>query len=56
MTSGDLATFYRSAFLRYLQTENRCEKTGKPCREPERCGCDLELSEYLEAEGDFRKR
>lgn len=37
----------RAAYLAHLQMENACKRTGQPCREPEKCGCDLELAEML---------
>lgn len=45
----------RAAFYRFLQTENRCAQTGKPCRDPEQCGCALEMQEYMEREGEARR-
>ncbi|ANW00656.1 hypothetical protein LMTR13_11255 [Bradyrhizobium icense] len=38
-----------AAFLAYLQTENNCTRTGQPCREHQKCGCDLEAREYIDA-------
>jgi hypothetical protein len=40
----------QAAFLRYLQGENGCEKTGKGCREYATCGCFQELQGYYNAE------
>ena len=37
-------------FLRCLQFENRCDLTGEPCREVERCGCCLELKGWCSNE------
>ena len=39
-----------AAFLRYLQNENDCPRTGQPCREHSKCGCDLELRGYYDTE------
>jgi hypothetical protein len=39
-----------AAFLRYLQNENDCARTGQPCREHSKCGCDLELRGYYDTE------
>lgn len=38
----------RRGFLRFVQADNGCEATGKPCREPERCGCHLEMEGWLD--------
>lgn len=40
----------QAAFLRYLQNENDCPRTGQPCREHSKCGCDLELRGYYDTE------
>lgn len=37
----------RAAYLSHLQMENACQRTGKPCRDAEKCGCHLELQEIL---------
>jgi hypothetical protein len=42
--------FARIAFLKYLQNENGCKRTGKPCRERHLCGCAVELEDYIQAE------
>ena len=42
--------FTRAAFLKYLQNENGCKRTGKRCRDAGKCGCDLELDGYIQAE------
>jgi hypothetical protein len=38
------------AFLRLIQEDNGCNRTteraGEPCREPQRCGCWLEMLEH----------
>lgn len=41
----------RAAFLRLLQTENKCYAgiTGKVCHS-HKCGCALELQSYIDAE------
>ena len=41
----------RRAYLRHLQAENNCSRTGKPCREQSKCGCHLELQESLNGVG-----
>lgn len=38
----------RAGFLWYVQRDNDCRPTGKPCREPERCGCALEMEGALD--------
>lgn len=30
------------AFIRYLQRDNGCDITGKPCRDQQQCGCWVE--------------
>jgi hypothetical protein len=37
-------------FMRCLQYNNDCGKTGKPCRERERCGCYLEMQRWCKDE------
>lgn len=39
----------RAGFLRCVQSDNKCTITGAPCREPERCGCHLEMEGWLDA-------
>ena len=39
----------RRGFLRFVQRDNKCPTTGKPCREPERCGCHLEMEAECDA-------
>jgi hypothetical protein len=39
----------RSAFLRYVQTtDNDCKGTGEPCRNPDQCGCWLEMIGFID--------
>jgi hypothetical protein len=33
----------RRAFLKDIQSHNTCDPTGRACREPHQCGCQLEL-------------
>jgi len=33
----------RAVALGIIQRENGCKITGAQCREPDKCGCDLEL-------------
>jgi hypothetical protein len=40
-----------AAFLRHVQGSNGCERTSKPCRERDRCGCYLEQQAYINDEG-----
>lgn len=36
------------SFLGYIQLENDgCKATGEPCREPEKCGCWLEMKAFV---------
>lgn len=42
--------FARAAFLRYLQAENGCNQTSERCRRGNKCGCELEMEEYIQAE------
>ena len=32
----------RAGLMKAMQYENKCDETGKPCREASRCGCYLE--------------
>jgi len=46
-----IAARTQAAFLRYLQNENGCQKTGTWCRQDHnKCGCYLELQGYYDAE------
>jgi hypothetical protein len=47
----------RSAFLRYLQSENECYAgiTGKPCS-VEKCACDMELQHYIDVERELNQQ
>jgi len=38
----------RAGLLRAMQYENKCEDTGRACREPERCACHLEAATWME--------
>ncbi len=40
----------RSAFLKYVQADNKCTATGRPCRTPGQCGCWLEMENAINAE------
>ena len=42
--------FTRTAFLKYLQTQNVCKPTGKPCRPNGQCGCDCEMDTCIQSE------
>ena len=41
----------RAAFLAYIQPQNECAETGKPCREPEKCGCWKEMQNWIDGWG-----
>ena len=43
-TAADKIERLQAGLMRAMQYENKCDQTGKPCREPSKCGC------YLEAE------
>lgn len=32
----------RAGLMKAMQYENKCDETGKPCREASQCGCYLE--------------
>jgi len=38
------------SYMRLVQAAANCEFTGKPCREPARCGCHLEMHDDLAEE------
>jgi hypothetical protein len=40
-----------AALLRHLQGENGCERTGKYCRDWQKCGCYLEKESLIKDEG-----
>jgi len=40
--AADEIEWLRAGLMRFAQYENECDQTGKPCREPSRCGCYLE--------------
>jgi hypothetical protein len=45
----DETELLRMAFLRYVQTtDNDCKQTGEPCRNPDQCGCWLEMAGFID--------
>lgn len=36
-----------AGFLSYVQIDNKCKITGKPCREWQKCGCYQEMEVYI---------
>ncbi len=37
-----------AGFLMYVQDQNTCASTGKPCRAVQKCGCYLEMQAWCE--------
>lgn len=35
------------SFLRFIQTENECRADGVPCRADDKCGCQLEMENWI---------
>lgn len=38
----------QAGLMKAMQYENKCDQTGKPCREPSKCGCYLEAEAWCE--------
>lgn len=38
----------RAGLMKAMQYENKCDETGKPCREASQCGCYLEANTWCE--------
>ena len=47
-TAADKIERLQAGLMRAMQYENKCDQTGKPCREPSKCGCYLEAESWCE--------
>ncbi len=42
----------QAGLMKAMQYENKCDQTGKPCREPSKCGCHLEAGVWCDGDPD----
>ncbi len=50
--AADEITRLQAGLMKAMQYENKCDQTGKPCREPSKCGCYLEAGVWCDGDPD----